>query len=564
MEDQTVIASARELGIGDYRSVLRRRWRWVAFTPLGILLIVGALTWAQDRVYEATAEVLVLTDANHALFPATATTAERLQRNPFAEEQFVSSQAFRDAAGFDSTDPTDPTNPSGLPSVTYELTSANPNQDLVDAGILQFHARANTAAGAAAVANDHAEAYVLARHQRDVTQTNGQLEDLDARLGGLQEQSAASDAQLASLRSELQNTELDAARLQLQTDVTLLEEQRDVVDLAGQVRETLGEIAAVSQVATELNDTSLAARVHNPAIAPTAPASPDVVRNILYAVLAGLVLGVAAAIARDLLDETASDPIYVADATGTPVLGAVGVLPENIADVASLVHRNGYQTVLNSLSLRSGRRPNLRVIAVTSATASVGKTETVTNLAQVEASVGSRVLILDGNPIVPSVTSRLGKHARRIVEVAVDPDGDVRRIVVDDGLAARSSSTDELSGFRSPTIDVVDLFSSGVLSRDLVGTAELERLLEKFKELYDLVLIDTHAVLTAVDVRPLITLADAAIVVYEPEGSRVDDLGRTIELLRGAGVHVVGLVANRAPVAEPGYQYRHLLSAAGP
>lgn len=541
MEEQTVTESARELGIGEYRSVLRRRWRWVVVTPLLILLLVGALTWSQGRVYESTAEVLILTDANHALFPATATTAERLKRNPFAEQQFVSSQIFRGAAGFDSSDS------AALPTVTYELARSDPNQELADAGILRFVARADSAAGAAAVANEHADAYILARHEQDVALTNDQLGDLEARLSRLRDEAAASDEQLAALRAQLQNAASEAAQIELQTAIALLEGQRDVIDLAGQIREATGEIAALEQVSNELDDIGVAARMHNPAIAPSAPVSPDVARNILFAVIAGLVLGVAVAIARDLLDDTARDPVVVADATGAPVLGAVGVLPENISNLASLVHRNGYQTVLNSLSLSSGR-PNLRVIAVTSATASMGKTATVTNLAQVEASVGSKVLIIDGNPIVPMVISTLSSNTRRVIGV-------------DDAIAAHSEPAGEKVAPRAPKIDVIDVFTTGVLSRDLVGIAELERLLEKFRERYDLILIDTHAVLTAVDVRPLVTKADAAIVVYEPDVSRIGDLQRTTELLRGAGLHVAGLVANRAPVTEPGYQYRHLVGA---
>ena len=478
--------SARELGIREYLSVLRRRWRWVVFTPLAILLVIGGLTLSQQRVYEATAEVLILTDANEALFPTTATTADRLKRNPFAEQQYLSSEVFREAVGSNST---------GLPSVSYELAPSDPNQDLADAGILLFRARADTATGAAAAANGHAEAYIVARHQQDVSQTNGQLEDLR------------------------------------------------VPDLAGQVRDTTGEIAILEQVLNELDD-GVAARVHNPAVAPTAPASPDVQRNMVFAAIAGLVLGVAAAIARDLLDETASDPIELAEVTGAPVLGAIGVMPKDRSGLASLAHGKGYQTVLNSLSL-GGRRPILRTIAVTSATASVGKTETVINLARVEASAGSRVLIIDGNTISPMVTSRLSPAASREIDV-------------DDALTAQMTPVDEPIGSGVPKIDVFDLFNSGAVSNDLVRTAKLERLLEKFGEQYDLILIDTHAVLGSVDVRPLVIEADAVIVVYLPEVSQVDDLRRTIELLRGARVHVAGLVANRAPVTAPGYQYGHL------
>ena len=223
------------------------------------------------------------------------------------------------------------------------------------------------------------------------------------------------------------------------------------------------------------------------------------------------------------------------------MLGAIGVMPKARYGLANLIDGNAYQTVLNSLSL-SGRRPIPLTIAVTSATASVGKTETVINLARVEAAAGSAVLIIDGNPISPMVIARLCQAARREMDV-------------DDALAAQMAPTDEPIGSDIPKIDVFDLFASGAVSSDLVRTARLKRLLEKFEERYDLILIDTHAVLGSVDVRPMVTEADAVIVVYQPKVSRIDDLRRTIELLRGARVHVTGMVANRAPMTAPGYQY---------
>lgn len=523
--------SARELGINEYVSVLRRRWRFVVAVPLAILLVVGGLSLSQQRVYEATAEVLILTDANEALFPITATTAERLRRNPFAEQQYLSSEVFRETVGADD---------SGLPSVSYELASPLADQDIADAGILVFRARAGTAAGAAATADEHATAYVVARHQLDVSQTKDQLEDLEVSLFRLQSQREADDARLTSLRTQLENAPSEAAQRQIEADIAVLEEERLVLDLAGRESETTNEIATLEQVSNDLDDTGAAARVHNRADEPNGPISPDVRRNLVFAAIAGLVLGAAAAIARDLLDGTADDPIELAEATGTPVLGAIRAKKE-LSDLTTLVDGTGCQTILNSLSLGSGSQIR-RAIAVTSATASVGKTETVINLARVEASSGSTVLIIDGNPISPMIMSRLSPAARR------DDD-------VDDPRGAQMRQTGEPSRSSFPRIDIIDLFTSGAVSTDLVRTGELERMLEKFEAQYDLILIDAPAVLSAVDVRPLVTKADAVIVVYVPGLSRVGDLERTTELLRGAGVPVAGLVANRAPKGSPGYQY---------
>lgn len=525
--------SARELGIKDYRSVLRRRWRWVLDTLLVVLLVVGILTLTQQRTYEATAEVAILTEANEALFPATATTAERLRRQPFAEQEYLSSESFRRAVGADAAE---------TPAVTYELAPSNPDQDVADAGILVFTARADTAAGAAALANDHAAAYISTRHEQDVTHTSAQLDALESSLMRLREQSTASEAELASLAAQLENATSDADRRRLEADIALLEEERRVLDLAGQIRDTTAEITVLRQVATELEADGVAARVHNSATAPSAPISPDVRRNLILAGLAGLVLGIAGAIARDLLDDTADDPVELAEATGVPVLGAIGELPTDHFDPGDLAQGGGYRTVLNSLSLGS-RNHQLRTIAVTSAKPSTGRTKTVVNLARVEAAAGSRVLVVDGDAIAPAVLSRLSPAERRHIDL-------------DDALDPQTDADVDAAGSDVPRIDVIDLSSTGAASSLHGRTAELERLLEKCESRYDLILIDAHAVLSSVDVRPLATKADAVIVVYVPKQSQVDDLRQTIDLLRGANADVAGLVANRSRTATTGYQYR--------
>ncbi len=546
MAERPVSEPVRELGLRDYVGVVRRRRGWVVLTPLIVLLVVVGVTVTRQRVYEATTEVLILTDANQAIFQTTAATTDRLQRNPVAEQQYLSGEEFRNDVGLDA---------DGVQSMTYELGRTDPDEDLADVAILRFVARADTATEAAAVANSAAELYVDSRHQQDRARVTEQLEALNATLVRLRAAQVEADDQLASLRAQLENSLSEAEQVQVQFNIATLEEEQ--LELAGRARETTDEIATLEQVSSDLDDPDAAARIHNPAVTPDAPVSPDVQRNIVLAAIVGLVLGVALAIARDLLDGSARDPVELARVTGAPVLGSVEVMPTDADEIApTTAHR--YRTILTSLAL-SSPSPTLHTIGVTSATASVGKTETVVNLARVEAATGSRVLIIDGNPVAPLVLSRLDPSERRQIDLdlalAAEPVAASSNSVAaaDDAWerSRRPSSSDDRNGARVREIDVIDLFASESATRDPLRHTAMDTVLKKLAKHYDLILIDTQAVLSSVGVGPMLTGADAVVVVYVPRRSRVDDLERAVELLRGGGVHVSGLIANRAPSVAP-------------
>ncbi len=542
--ERHVSEPARELGLRDYVGVVRRRRRWIILTPLIVLLVVVGVTVPRQRVYEATTEVLILTDANQAIFQTTAATTDRLQRNPVTEQQYLSGQDFRNVIGPDV---------DGVQSMTYELGRTDPDEDLADVAILRFVARADTATGAAAVANSAAALYVDSRHQQDRARVNEQLEVLNATLVRLRAVQAEADDQLASLRAQLEDSLSQAEQVQVQFNIATLEEEQ--LELAGRVRETTEEIATLEQVSSDLDDPDAAARIHNPAVTPDAPVSPDIQRNVVLAAIVGLMLGVALAIARDLLDGRARDPVELARVTGAPVLGSVEVWPTDPDEIAGArAHR--YRTILKSLAL-SSPSPTLRTIGVTSATASVGKTETVVNLARVEASTGSRVLIIDGNPAAPMALSRLDPSERRRIDldqalaaeqVVADSAGDATS--GHEWSSRRKSSADDGNAACVPKIDVIDLFASESATGDPLRHTAMESVLEKLAEHYELILVDTHAVLSSVGVRPLLTGADAVVVVYDAKRSRVDDLARTVELLGDGGVHVSGLIANRAAASD--------------
>ena len=130
-----------DLHLNDYLGIARRRWRWLVAVPVMALALGAFFSMTREKVYEAEAEVLILTESSRSLFSASPEIAERFGRNPVSELQFVSSEEFRESVASEER---------GF-EVDYELAVTDAGQDVLDSDLLAFTARGPDAAEAAAI-----------------------------------------------------------------------------------------------------------------------------------------------------------------------------------------------------------------------------------------------------------------------------------------------------------------------------------------------------------------------------------------------------------------------------
>ena len=81
---------------------------------------------------------------------------------------------------------------------------------------------------------------------------------------------------------------------------------------------------------------------------------------------------------------------------------------------------------------------------------------------------------------------------------------------------------------------------------ELLGSEQMERLLERARAIADVVVLDCAPLLVASDVVPLLAHADAVVVVARAGKTRSELAARTTELLTRLGGKVVGVVLNDA------------------
>jgi len=526
--------STNELQLGDYLGLFRRRWRWIAAIAAAVVAVVALFTFAQEPVYSSTGRVVFLTENNETQFGLTESVAERLARSPLDELSYVEGR-FNNLAAEELGRADDP------PTAQYALVVSNEDQDADTSGVMRFTVEGSSAGAAADAANSYLESYVRLTHENDVRNFTRQLEATQRTIERLEADLAEINEPRTALVRQLNNTtdavQQAALERQIQVEAQATEGARALV--RSELNAATTESFLLRQVLDELENPEASSRVDRVANPPGAQDSPNVMRNLLLAAVIGLVLAVIIAITRDLLDGRARDGSEVAQLVDVPVIAAIGQLPNQrsapggvrrFADLSD-ADASGYRILLNSLWLATIDGP-LQSLAVTSDRPGVGKTQTVVNLAQAEAARGTRVLIIDADSVNPSVAERL--------ELEPFDSG------LGDLLSASASIDTVLRSSGIPNLDVIGSFRPDEHAADLLRSDRLREILTTLYVRYDLILLDSPPTLSTADSRIVASQADAAIVVYDPSESRVEELERTIELLRSARVNLSGLVTNRS------------------
>jgi len=178
-----------------------------------------------------------------------------------------------------------------------------------------------------------------------------------------------------------------------------------------------------------------------------------------------------------------------------------------------------------SVFFSNPERP-VRVLAVTSAVPGEGKTTTATGLARIAALAGSRTVLVDCDLRRRSATHSLGLCAEQGLAEVLLGTAQLRDVI----------QTDPASG-----MDVVPLAQAEFTPRDLLGTPQMQEVLDQLRASYEVVILDTAPVLPLSDTRVLSPLADGVLVIARWGRTPASTVREAIELVRNHGGFVLGV-----------------------
>lgn len=289
---------------------------------------------------------------------------------------------------------------------------------------------------------------------------------------------------------------------------------------------------------------------------PAVPDPPGPVVILAASVIGGLILGVFAALWLASMDHRISRAEQIEAIAGLPILAQVPhfrfekkLTEPSISRRLIIAQRSHYSEAMQSLRAclllsRPGEAP--RVILVTSAASNEGKSTTVINLGAAFARHGARVLIVDCDlrkgTIAPKlrIDSRVGLANVLTRQVSLE------------------SAIQEIS--EVPRLSVLVEGSKPPDPAVLIASDEMRELIERCRQKFDLVILDSPPVLGIADGLHLGHLADSVMLVVRENVSNRKAVQEAVSLLVSSHMPVVGCVLNdidpRASAYGYGYAYR--------
>jgi tyrosine-protein kinase Etk/Wzc len=364
---------------------------------------------------------------------------------------------------------------------------------------------------------------------------------------------------LDSLRTRKKSFSKEIGRLRAELKVLPEEEKR----LAGLLlnKEVLSNIDAflfqkLNEATITQASTISSIQVVDPAIVPGKPIKPQKKRNILLAVVVGLMSGVGFAFFFDYLDNSIKTPRDVEERLGLPVFGHIPFVQteESKQPLSGMRSNSGLITLdsAKSITAESFRslRTNLqfavlekrgRVFHFTSPMQGEGKTTITANLGITLALMGSRTLIIDLDLRKPRIHHIFGINREPGITHLLAGKADFKEIL------------------RPAAIEHLYVIPAGIIPpnpSELLSQQGLSDFLDKTRKEFDYILIDSPPVLPVTDSLLLGRLADSSFIVLTLGVTTFPAAEHAIKQLRNVNVNIAGAIINKIKPSA-GYGYYH-------
>ena len=361
-------------------------------------------------------------------------------------------------------------------------------------------------------------------------------------------ESTGSEYRMAKGREDALNDQLQAQKKESlsQDNVAIgyMALERDVISNR-QLYDDLLQRAKVTGVTGEYKGTNV--QIVDAAEMPRAPILPNHERDLLLALMSGLLLAIVLAFGMEYLDSRIKTPDDIKLHLGVPFLGLIPIVrPKHQKGVSPLLERGvpaafaEAMRVLRTSVIFSSAADGARTVMITSTAPSEGKTVVSTNLADALSQAELRTLVIDGDMRRPRVHEVFG--------YSQEP-GLSNVLVGATGLAAAIRKTN------NPYLSILPAGLIPPNPAELLGSQKYQLVLDELRKHFDWIIVDAPPVMAVTDAAVIANGVGSVLFVVGSEMTPRRTAQIAIEQLTAARAKIIGAVLNRVNVDRHAYYY---------
>lgn len=382
--------------------------------------------------------------------------------------------------------------------------------------------------------------------QPQVKEAAAELAQIDAMVAnaGRTLKSSIQKEYQAALRAE---QEMSAAKEQLASETLTEQDRRVQLNLIARDAET--QRKQLNDLLTRLNQVNAAADITannisllDKALVSDTPISPNILRNLMLALAAGLALAMFVAFVREALDDTLRSPEDAERKLHLPLLGTTPFVQE--ASAQDLEERQGelseaYYSIRATVDYASSGATT-KVILVTSSQPAEGKSTTSIALARDFARIGRRVLLVDADFRNPSLhrTLQLPKEHGFV-----------------DVLMKHRTFEDTVFEHEIPGLHLLPLGPIPPNPVQILSSNLIQEFIADKREKYDVVIFDSAPVMGLADAPMLSRMVDFTLLIVEANRAHFGQAKSAVRRLQDAGANILGIIMTKFSFRDAGYSY---------
>ncbi|OQX51852.1 MAG: hypothetical protein B5M53_10135 [Candidatus Cloacimonas sp. 4484_209] len=300
-------------------------------------------------------------------------------------------------------------------------------------------------------------------------------------------------------------------------------------------------------------------KIIDKAFIPTFAIKPNKKKNLLFAILVGIGIGLVFTVFTEYIDTSIKEPKEVEEYIGEPTLG---IIPNINHTFLSKEKNNGKlgnakKLLLTEFPPRSGvaeayrsLRTNLQYfntdkpiksILITSSIAQEGKSTIVSNLAISLSQLGLKTVMVDADLRKPML--------HKLFEADLSPG--LTNLII-------SKDVEFKKTIKNTRIENLFLITAGSVPPNPAELLESKRMKEVSYEItkeFDYLIFDAPPIVLVADAVILSTLVDGVILIIEAKKTRRDAIFSSKEIIKNVGGKILGTVLNKTRFSRMDYMY---------